>query len=179
MDGDDEVRDRATYYYLALSSTNSNIITNYVVEDELVSLSLLEKSLKNHLLGELQDTFDIFVVPKGVKNEEPLIGDMIPNTSKFFLSNCLNIVFCFCFVILLYCFTVSKTQSEKEVESNFDKLFQIPGMQRLGPLHKSSESVQLTENETEYTVSCIKHCFQNHMIFQVNFDIVVVVILCR
>lgn len=53
-------------------------------------------------------------------------------------------------------------------EANAEKLSQIPGIQRLGPLHKSSAPVQLTEKETEYTVSCVKHCFTNHMVFQVN-----------
>lgn len=47
---------------------------------------------------------------------------------------------------------------------------QIPGIQKCGPLHKSGMPTQLTESETEYTVSCITHCFTNHMVFQ--FDCV-------
>lgn len=54
-------------------------------------------------------------------------------------------------------------------EANAERLSQIPGISRLGPIHKSSSPVQLTESETEYTVSCVKHCFTNHMIFQVSF----------
>lgn len=55
-------------------------------------------------------------------------------------------------------------------EANAERLSQVPGIQKCGPLHKSSMPVQLTESETEYTVSCIKHCYTNHMVFQ--FDCV-------
>lgn len=55
-------------------------------------------------------------------------------------------------------------------EANAERLSQVPGIQKCGTLHKSSLPVQLTESETEYTVSCIKHCYTSHMVFQ--FDCV-------
>lgn len=66
-------------------------------------------------------------------------------------------------------FSAPKIPKITREEANAERLSQIPGIQRLGPIHKSSNPVQLTESETEYTVSCIKHCFTNHMIFQVRF----------
>lgn len=49
-----------------------------------------------------------------------------------------------------------------------EKLSGIPGIAKLGPLFKSTPPIQLTENETEYTVSCIKHCYTSHIVLQVN-----------
>lgn len=74
-------------------------------------------------------------------------------------------------LIIIQSFSVANKQPVlSREEQNAEKLLQIPGIQRLGPLHKSSIPSQLTENETEYTVSCVKHCFAQHMIFQ--FDCV-------
>ena len=39
-------------------------------------------------------------------------------------------------------------------------------MSSLGPLFKSSQSAELTEAETEYGVSCIKHVFKDHLVLQ-------------
>lgn len=47
------------------------------------------------------------------------------------------------------------------------KVMEIPGIKDLGPLHKTCPSIQLTESETEYTVQCVKHIFENHVVFQV------------
>lgn len=37
-----------------------------------------------------------------------------------------------------------------------------------GPLFKSSRPIALTETETEYLVTCIKHTFTKHLVFQFN-----------
>jgi len=146
MDGDDEVRDRATYYLQILGSNNFHLKKNYIVENDLVSLPLLEKALKEHLNGSLDEPFDILVVPKSVPVQEEVHSDAMIVTNA------------------------NKAPRVTREEANVEKLLQIPGIQRLGPLHKSSVPVQLTENETEYTVSCIKHCFSHHIVFQ--FDCV-------
>lgn len=53
-------------------------------------------------------------------------------------------------------------------EENYsEKLSNIPGIQHLGPLFRTSDVVELTESETEYVVRCIKHCYTNHLVFQV------------
>ena len=49
-----------------------------------------------------------------------------------------------------------------------EQLAAIPEFAHLGNLFKSSEkAVELTESETEYVVCCIKHTFQQHIVFQV------------
>jgi len=51
-----------------------------------------------------------------------------------------------------------------------EQLAAIPEFTHLGSLFKSSEkAVELTESETEYVVCCIKHTFQQHIVFQVQY----------
>lgn len=151
MDLDDEVRDRATYYLTILNTANPTLYKNYVSSnDQLVSLSLLEKTLKDHLSGPLTETFNLSLVPKTAST--PSIAEE-SHTDAMITTN-----------------SVQKAPRVTREEVNVERLLQIPGIQRLGPLHKSSPLVQLTESETEYTVSCIKHCFAQHVVLQ--FDCV-------
>lgn len=46
------------------------------------------------------------------------------------------------------------------------QLLQIPEMKPYGKLLKSSSVVELTEPETEYVVTAIKHVFKEHIVFQ-------------
>lgn len=147
MDSDDEVRDRATYYYTILRASNPALCKSYIIENTLVSLPLLEKALKEHLNGALTDRFDISIVPKSAPVQQETHNDAMIMTNA-----------------------VPKVPRITREEANAERLLQIPGIQRYGPLHKSSVPVQLTESETEYTVSCVKHCFNNVMVFQ--FDCV-------
>lgn len=43
----------------------------------------------------------------------------------------------------------------------------VPSLASLGTLFKSSNPIELTESETEYVVSCIKHVLPEHVVFQV------------
>lgn len=43
---------------------------------------------------------------------------------------------------------------------------QVPQFAEYGRLFKSSEPVQLTEEETEYNIVVIKHVFPNHTVLQ-------------
>jgi coatomer protein complex subunit gamma len=49
------------------------------------------------------------------------------------------------------------------------QLQQIPEIKAYGPVLKSSPVVELTERETEYVVSAVKHLFKEHIVLQ--FDI--------
>jgi coatomer subunit gamma len=46
------------------------------------------------------------------------------------------------------------------------ELMQIPEMKEFGAVLKSSPPVELTESETEYVVSVIKHVFKEHIVLQ-------------
>ena len=46
------------------------------------------------------------------------------------------------------------------------QLMQIPELKPYGPVFKSSQAVDLTESETEYVVSVVKHLFKEHIVLQ-------------
>jgi coatomer subunit gamma len=48
-----------------------------------------------------------------------------------------------------------------------DQLAKVPELTSLGKLLSSSKPIALTESETEYTVTCIKHSYARHTVFQV------------
>ncbi len=47
----------------------------------------------------------------------------------------------------------------------------IPSLVALGPILKSSRVHELTENDVEYVVHCVKHVLPKHIIFQVFLQI--------
>ena len=52
---------------------------------------------------------------------------------------------------------------------SLEQLVAIPQFATLGPLFRSSaKPVELTESETEYVVNCVKHVFNDHIVFQVS-----------
>lgn len=51
-------------------------------------------------------------------------------------------------------------------EKYSEQLIQIPELKAYGPLLKSSSPVELTERETEYVVTAIKHIFKDHIVLQ-------------
>ena len=59
--------------------------------------------------------------------------------------------------------------SAAEVRSAYSKqLTAVPELESYGSVFNSSpKPAQLTESETEYTVSCVKHVFEEHIVFQV------------
>jgi len=62
---------------------------------------------------------------------------------------------------------VSKATPEVKNEEAYSRLFaSIPELAHLGPLLKSSKSVPLTESETEYVTSVVKHTFNEHVVLQ-------------
>lgn len=60
----------------------------------------------------------------------------------------------------------AKTVTLTREDNYAEKLSVIPGIQQLGPLFKSSDTVELTESETEYVVRCVKHIYGSHLVLQ-------------
>jgi coatomer protein complex subunit gamma len=46
------------------------------------------------------------------------------------------------------------------------ELYKIPELATLGRVHSSTSPIQLTESETEYVVSCIKHIMSEHVVLE-------------
>lgn len=84
MDTDDEVRDRATYYLTILENSNNTLSKTYINQPLMLSLPILERSLKEHLNGELENIFDLTTVPNTaiVENDTPMEA-MIMSSGEF------------------------------------------------------------------------------------------------
>lgn len=62
---------------------------------------------------------------------------------------------------------VQKSASEQQ-SAYKDQLAAVPDFADYGPvLGSSKQPAQLTESETEYVVSCVKHIYREHIVFQV------------
>ena len=58
--------------------------------------------------------------------------------------------------------------SSRLPEMYAEQLASIPQLSGLGPIFKSSKPVELSEEDTEYVVRCVKHTFAKHLVLQVS-----------
>ena len=49
------------------------------------------------------------------------------------------------------------------------RILEIPQLQKLGMLLKSSPTALITEPEEEYVIKCTKHLFPNNVVFEVGY----------
>jgi len=149
LDSDDEVRDRASFYRAVLEQDEKALNTEYILQGMQVSLSGLERALHSYTLGPCEEAFDMKSVPidappaggDGGRKDSEVSG--LPGSAQK---------------------RERPTATRQEIFA--EKLAAIPQMSSLGPLFKSSQSAELTEAETEYGVSCIKHVFKDHLVLQ-------------
>ncbi|XP_002154548.2 coatomer subunit gamma-2 isoform X1 [Hydra vulgaris] len=152
MDTDDEVRDRAAFYYHILNKQDKQLTSGYILNSLNVSVVGLERALAAYLKEPTSTPFDMKIVPlttvplheqKSIKTTgEPTVNTVMQRASV-------------------------QTATRQDVYA--EQLSAIPELAVYGPLFKSSQkALQLTESETEYVVSCIKHTFANHIVFQFN-----------
>ncbi|KNB46255.1 coatomer subunit [Blastocystis sp. subtype 4] len=60
----------------------------------------------------------------------------------------------------------TETESETTAEPSSNELYQIPAFAEYGCVIRSSHRTMLTEEETEYVVSVIRHVFASHVVLQ-------------
>lgn len=61
---------------------------------------------------------------------------------------------------------VAEAATAEATQKYAEQLMQIPELKEYGNLLKSSVPVELSESETEYVVTAVKHIFQNHVVLQ-------------
>ncbi|KAF9581884.1 coatomer subunit gamma [Lunasporangiospora selenospora] len=171
-DADDEVRDRATMYLDVMKTNDEN---SYIKDDSTYSLAYLERQLLNYISNpELADApFDLSAVPKVSRQEEQERGvsdqlGSLPSLSgpghsppqSGSASNGAGAA---------SRPSASTGPALDQQAAYAQKLSEVPEFASFGPLFKSSaKPVELTESETEYAVSCVKHVFGHHIVFQFN-----------
>eukprot|EP00117_Sycon_ciliatum_P033353 scpid35960/ scgid25681/ Coatomer subunit gamma-2; Gamma-2-coat protein len=160
-DTDDEVRDRATFYYHLLKDQQKSHINTYVLNRLPVSIVGLESALFTYMNDTSQHDvpFDIKTVPLETSADSSRLGTATSGASTAASLTAGS-------ASASGAAAAAKTgASAQDVYS--EQLAAIPEFADLGPLFRSSiKPVELTESETEYVVRCVRHMFANHVVFQ-------------
>ncbi|OON18421.1 coatomer gamma subunit appendage domain protein [Opisthorchis viverrini] len=166
LDEDDEVRDRAAFYYHLLSSKDPSLKSAYLLADEMhLSPSGLERALLDYTHDShaaANGPFSLATVPiaspvqpstvplaDGTRPERTH-GKALKGTGDYSVGDTRA--------------TASSTARLPEIYA--EQLAAVPQLAGLGPIFKSSKPVELSEEDTEYAVRCVKHIFAKHLVLQ-------------
>lgn len=155
-DNDDEVRDRVVYY-LNLLEGDKKYLESSLREEIPVSLRQLEFSLNAYLKQQQKTPFNIKKHIVDLPPEEKESKEKAAVEEKKSADTATAVA--------------SPTPTNGKVSlinPYLEILSSIPDFAAYGPLFKSCKAVQITEEESEYQVSCVKHIFPNHIVFQFN-----------
>lgn len=146
-DNDDEVRDRATLY---LSQLNGSGGGEEAVQPQWdVPAKNLEASLRAYLQNGAQQAFDLGSVAREVPESPGHAKQKAKEAKKDRDAG-----------------RPSAAARPPKPSEYAEQLKKVPQFAEYGRLFKSSEPVQLTEEETEYNIVVIKHVFPNHTVLQ-------------
>ncbi|CAB4485224.1 uncharacterized protein OCT59_003972 [Rhizophagus irregularis] len=169
-DNDDEVRDRAILYLKLIDDNES--AEKYVKDDSTYSLAALERQLVQYVSNpeSSEKPFDLSDIPKITKaqaeaeNLKPRSFDLASTQTIGTSSSAVGSINS---NIVSTSRDATPTPGVDQQQVYSQQLEQIPEIAAFGPLFKSSiKPVELTESETEYVVSCVKHMFKENMVFQ-------------
>ncbi|PPJ52208.1 hypothetical protein CBER1_09754 [Cercospora berteroae] len=168
-DTDDEVRDRAALNLRLMKDEDDDFSGRFVRNDSMFSLPVLEDQLAHYVNGgsaeAFANPFDFSNVPVVTREQSlaedrtkklttatptlkaPTIGPKKTDTSA----------------------AEAAAQATVATQKYASQLGAIPEFSSYGGVLKSSPVVELTESETEYVVSAVKHLFKEHVVIQ--FDI--------
>ncbi|KAI0049285.1 coatomer subunit gamma [Auriscalpium vulgare] len=159
-DVDDEVRDRAALYLRVIREPP--LAVTYVKDDSTYSLAALEAKLVAYVNNPEASAqpFDTSSIPKVSRQQAAqevtrpssldTIGAPLAQKSS----------------------PTPPPPSAEETRSSYaSQIAEVPELASYGPvLNSSAKPTQLTESETEYQVSCVKHIFREHVVFQFNIS---------
>lgn len=181
QDIDDEVRDRAVLSLKLLESKDLKDAKAYLQPKFKYSLNILEQELAKYVnnpdKSSFQEPFNINSVPKMTEDEfkafelkEKLLGKITgsndenmdslsstPDESKSNSNDNLNNV-------------SDMTKYTLQQQEYQNELALLPEIGQYGSLLKSSAPVELTEKETEFVVTAVKHIFEEHLVIEYNIE---------
>ncbi|KAF2089830.1 Coatomer, gamma subunit [Saccharata proteae CBS 121410] len=164
-DTDDEVRDRAALN-LRLMDEDDEVAHRFIRNDSMFSLPVLEQQLVMYVTAEDKDTFsspfDLSKVPIVTREQ----ADAEDRTKKLTTAT----------PTLKAPSAGPKptpragqdaaASASAAAQQYAQQLQAIPELAAYGGVLKSSPVIELTETETEYVVSAIKHIFKDHIVLQ-------------
>jgi coatomer protein complex subunit gamma len=164
-DVDDEVRDRAALN-LKLMHEDDELSTQFVKNDSMFSLPFFEHQLVMYVTSEDKSTFDtpfdLSQIPVVTREQ----ADAEDRTKKLTAT-----------APSLKPPKVGPTKTpatgaeaaasaSAAAQRYAQELMEIPEMKEFGSVLKSSPVIELTEAETEYVVTVVKHLFKEHIVLQ-------------
>ena len=165
-DTDDEVRDRAALN-LKLIEEENEMAERFIKNDSMFSLSTFEHQLVMYVTSDNKNVFskafDLSTIPV-VSHEQALAEERTKklNTATPTLKAPFK--------------GPAKSEANGVAENRaatmptsekYEEAFQrIPELRAYGSLLRSSPVVELTESETEYVVTAVKHIFRQHVVIQ-------------
>lgn len=165
-DVDDEVRDRAALNLKLMAEEDDEMARNFVKNDNMFSLPFFEHQLVLYVTSDDKSAFDVpFDISKipVVTREQ---ADAEDRTKKLTATTP---------TLKAPKAGPAKTptsgaeaaaSASAQAQRYAQELMQIPEMKEFGSVVKSSPVVELTEAETEYVVSVVKHIFNEHIVLQ-------------
>lgn len=165
-DTDDEVRDRAALN-LRLMQEEDEMAERFIKNDSMFSLSTFEHQLVMYVTSDdkniFSKAFDLSTIPV-VSHEQALAEE---RTKKLHTATP---------TLKAPSTGPTKPQMNGAAErgasaaantQKYQEAFErIPELRAYGPVLKSSSVVELTESETEYVVTAVKHIFKQHLVLQ-------------
>lgn len=143
-DNDDEVRDRATLYLYQLQHSPEGPTS--VNPQWRIPAKGLELALQSYLGADTDQPFDLSTV-------QVVLPSPPPKSRPQGLAAAVAA-------------GLPAAAPEAHADEYVDMLKAVPQLAALGPIFKSSRPVQLTEEETEYKILCVKHVLESHVVFQ-------------
>ena len=153
-DNDDEVRDRAAFFLQAISDKDGEALNrarSITVGGLPFPVANLEESLKGYLKGPTELPFDSSTVSKVEKR-----ANAAKEKKMFSDAEEMEIA--------------AEAKPAGGAPLYAQQLAKVPEFGSCGKLFCSSKVEALTETETEYMVKCVKHIFDEHVIFQFTVD---------
>nr|KMM64639.1 coatomer subunit gamma [Coccidioides posadasii RMSCC 3488] len=165
-DVDDEVRDRAALN-LRLIQSEDSMAERFIKNENMFALATFEHQLVMYVTatdkGTFSTAFDMSKVPvvsqeqalaeertKKLTSATPTIRAPSTGPDRAKQNGAAD----------------SAKAAAAATEKYSEQLMQIPELKAYGALLKSSPPVELTERETEYVVTAVKHIFKEHIVLQ-------------
>ncbi|UPK90705.1 hypothetical protein LCI18_001640 [Fusarium solani-melongenae] len=163
-DVDDEVRDRAALNLKLMAEEDDEMAARFVKNENMFSLPFFEQQLVLYVTSDdksaFDSPFDISKIPIVTREQ----ADAEDRTKKLIATT-----------PTLKAPKVGPTKASgaeavasatAQAQRYAQELLEIPEMKEFGSVLKSSPLLELTEAETEYVVTLVKHIFKEHIVLQ-------------
>ncbi|TGZ82786.1 Coatomer, gamma subunit [Ascodesmis nigricans] len=170
-DPDDEVRDRAALNLRLIQGPDEEIAEKFIRNESSFSLPVFEHQLVMYVTGDkatFAEPFDVSSVPIVTREQQDAEDRSIkmrpsemptlkaPTSGPSPRSQATTSA------------AESAAASASAAQKYMAQLAAVPELKPYGQLLKSSSETELTESETEYSVTSVKHIFKEHIVLQFN-----------